>query len=822
MIDNTARDERSLGPVWVSSQARPVEEQQIAEGLIDIAALRGCEVALTYSTIADLERCGRKVIHKLVEYGVLESAGSSHKGRRLFVRYDISKSLADYYFEWISRTPGPTLVTHEDFERYRQIRRWCKVSADEPHPDIVVDAVCRKLLEIGNFGFHEVNGLIPLVHSGWSDFSTRLKQRICAYAIKNRRLRVFMRKACAIQAEVPVSWDLFKAALPDEFLNLPQTCLDPNPRNQRDRPALRFRERAWKLTRLFDLASLFAIVQSARERRPNEMLVGFHTMDRIEEIMFTYKPDGRWMRKDYAAAIERYAIDQDILPLDSDATRLRTVYTWRLILERLRRYCALHDPHNERGIRQLLPPRFRISRLMKAKLTARYAYLAEQTVMDRKEDAHQAFADLDLIHEAARNRRDEMQRFGNALRVAEQQIGAEELFVDFSVQIPTLDSRGIATGDEQIEMFRMWRNDAAWRSFKSHEAPFTRTRHSAQNRERKGFRDGFVVEHLWTRGVDGSEPRTGWMIELSKLFVAGCPALLPVDVREARHEKIRDLGLPGFRSSGPGLIRFGADGGTLARCGLENGRSFIPLEQAEIAIRFAYIALDIVAQSYSRTHEIQQITRLGWTEVDVVPGKEHMRQEVLPKIEAGQDVSTVEPVRITVTAETITEILDICELHVTRCGLDDFPVMPASDSLAWKCAPAEYAISWAGRALHPFELNYFLRFLLAGWPPFTFHDFRHAEAEEDAFDGVEESIIQDSLGHKSVAATRIYTKLPNWASFWAEIRSDSRRAERLERKRAARKAAGANGVQVSHKRKTERLKRRRDANIQLNLVGIIS
>ncbi len=806
MSSRTNLRNRAQGPVIVSFQARPKDERDRFVGYyVDIGHLRGTEVALTFATIADIEGSNKHTVRKLAEAGVLTEVVVPGSGRQRFARFDIGRSLADYYVDWEASLP--LLTTHEEFDAYRDARRRCKIPADAPHSPRILEAVFQKLLEIGNFNKHEVNGLIPLVPAAWPPITKWLKVRIAEHARINRSLRVFAKRPYTTPAELPVTWELFKAALPDAFADLPRTCLDPHPRNQRDRPSRRFRERVWQLSRLIDAGSLYAIIRSARGRRPDEMLSGLAAIQRVEDIMFIHKPKGRWTRNDYHHAMQRYAIVKDILPEDGDRTRIKTVYRWRAISRTMRRYCRQHDPRNRRGIRNHLPPLFRISRSLKAELRATYAHLPQERIDDRKTEAHQAFAELDAIHDAARNRRDEMRRIGSRVREAETQIPPDADFLDFPIEVPTLDDRGMAIGDMQIETFRLWRVAAAWRSFDL--ATFNRTRAAIGERERKGFRDGFVVEHLHTEGLDGSDPITCWMVRLAKLGVFVCPAELPLAVRIARHEEIRSKGLPGFRANCPGLLAFASDGATLARSGLDHGRYFVPLEQAEMAMRFAFVALDTVAQAYSRMQEVQQITRTSWERAKVVPGKIHMTQMVWPKIEAGVDLGKEEKVPITVTDELLGEILDLCDLHVERCGLDEFPTMQPADPLRWKCGPAEYTNSWNGQALHAHHINLFLRYLLAGWPPFTLHDFRHAEAEEDASDGVPEYVTQTKLGHSSPVSTRTYTRLPDGMKPAKESAADVRRANRIERRAAKRRGAGGNPREISEKRRAERVERRR-------------
>lgn len=763
---------RAFGPIVVPRYARlPADRGPYTRPHIDISAHRGLEIGLGASTIGALCGSGKAGIHALMDEGVLQEVIAPGQKRRRYALFDPGRDLTSYCAEWIERTPAPT--TQASFELYRTVRRRCHVDAGVPHSEKILEAVFQKLKWIGNFTRHEVNGLIPLLPGSWASVSEWL----------NRRFGTYARERHSLGDEVPVAWELFAAALPAEFSILPRTCLDPDPRNQRDRPSPRVRHRAWRLSELFDTGALYAIVYTARLRRPDELRPAMVVISRVEEIMTTHAPDGRWTADTYREAMWRYAVDCDILPDDSPGRRHYTVRYWRIILDRLFRYCRQHDPKGVLSLRRRLPPRFRISSQLRRELNDRYGGLRQEGRQRRKSRTHQAFGQLDEIIDAAIARTEEMKALGDALRAAEDLITDDQDFVDFAVDVPSLDERGVALDGYQEEVFRLWRISAAWRSFPIDDGPHNRTRTAVGARNDSGFSAGTIVEHLQTRGRSGEECYTSWMVALATVGAFSCPASLPLHVREKREIELRRRSLPGFRTHGPGVLGFDQERATLARNGMLYGRSFVPLAEMEAAIRFGNLALQCVTQSYSRLQELQQLERLNWQRKHLLPGAIHMSQEVWPKIERGVDLVKSGKVSVTVTADIVDEALDLCALHVERFGFLKFPTMPAAHPIRWKCGPAEYIFAWAGQALLAGWINLFVRYLLVGWPEFKLHDFRHTGAEEAEFDDEPTSAIQIALGQKSSASTKTYTELVHWAREIKQARSDERKAERLDERR---------------------------------------
>ncbi len=89
--------------------------------------------------------------------------------------------------------------------------------------------------------------------------------------------------------------------------------------------------------------------------------------------------------------------------------------------------------------------------------------------------------------------------------------------------------------------------------------------------------------------------------------------------------------------------------------------------------------------------------------------------------------------------------------------------MAAPLDFRWKCGPGQYVISTFGRTLTAGELRLLLRYLLVGWGDLSLHDFRHAEAEDAAFDGYSTKLIMFLLGQTDINNAAYYSLLDDWA-----------------------------------------------------------
>lgn len=761
---------RAQGPIRMLQRSLPSELRDGCSGprFFDLGQFRGRPIPLSVEAVATLFSSSKKSIKWLINEGVLKEFLPAQPSRIRYVLIDPALDMGDFYKSWVQDLPAP--ATHTEFQRYRKVRSLCHVWAGELHPEAVLEGVFRKLLEMGTFNRQEVNGLIPIDVSTFGEISAWLK----------RRAGEFARKRNSISTEFPVTLDLLKAALPEELTRLRKTCFDPGNPYGYEPPSRRVRHRLWRLNRLLPAASLYALVRAARIRRPDQLGVHISVIERVEEIMNTFAPDRQWTSEVYREALHAYAVAKTILPDDVPAVRDLTVRYWRMIVRKMHLYAQQHDPSGLLGLRKLLPPRVAIRRETLQAMTESYGGLRQEGKARRKDDSHEAFAELDRILAAAENRRDEMRELGRALRAEEDAILPGEAARRIEVDLPCLDERGELTGGMQRTVLRLWRTQDAWETLRGAASRRSPLGHALFLIDRGRRYEGLVVEYVTTESIDGSETRPCWMIGLAMLGTFVCPAELPAQLHEPRHEAIVRNNLPGYVGHGAGLLGFSTSNAALARCGAAVGRHFIPLAEMEHAIRLAHVGLDGVAQSLRRAQELQQLIRLDWKRVDVLPDKVHMQQLTIPKVPKGKPLASVEKVPVTLLEASVDEILDLCELQVRRCGYAEFPTMQPARPLRWKCPPAEYVLSHEGRALLRSEINLFLRYLLAGWPPFTLHDFRHAGAEEAEFEDEPTGVTQDALGHADPETTRDYRKLSADAATRKEDEAERRRMRRLD------------------------------------------
>ncbi len=779
---------RAFGPIIVPARSLAPQHRTSYVGHADIGPLRGTPVAMRRLTIAGLTGSCKRTIGFLCDAGVLQQL--EVEGHTVqYVLYDPLRDLASYYLEWVERAPAP--VTQADFELHRRVRTSCQVLADSPYPDKIKEAIYQRLKPIGNLTRHEVNGLVGLSSECWADLSAWLRQR------DGQHSRARPREANT----GPASLEDFVDCLPERMKGLPKTFLDKRLPYSRKAPDRALRRRIACLTELRDTGALYAMIFAPRERRSENLAVALLAIARVEEIMRTHAPGKAWSASDFRAALIRYGTTKDILPEDVPAVRWLTIRYWRLIVARLHRYRSMYDPKDQTGLRALLPPRFKRPREMLIALGGLHREHTKEGRARRKREAHEAFRCLDDILDAAQTRAECMRALGEANREAKIAIAGDADFHDFEVTLPRLDRRGLPLGGRHTERLRLWRTRAAASSIAAELRPLDtiESRAKVKRLEKSSYDQPFIVEHLYSRSANAFGEEC-WMLQLARLGVFTCPTRLSSEDQEARYTAIREHGLPGYQPHGASLLGFEDLRAGLSRYGRDLNRSFVPLDEMEAAVRFSALYLRMIDQTFRRGQEIRQTRHDAWVHHGPTPASapedeqpRFLTQLVFPKVAKRKDLAQVQKVSVTVRQELVEEAEEMRILNRRIVGTAS-PIVPCAADIRWKCGPAEYVFSFAGRALLANELNLFLRYVLAGWPPFTAHDFRHAEAEEAEFDGEPESKIQAALGHGSVWTTRDYTELPPWAEKQLADRSDRRRAHRLDERSVKRRSRGRETV----------------------------
>lgn len=771
MTDETSRA-RTHGPLKVSCQAIPKGFPDVHRArFIDIGPLRGTRVPLALKSAGDWlgiteYRNGRL----LLEVGFFRRFGNCTPSRGAFVLLDPASSKYEIYEEWVEK--HGTFASYEDFRIHRSVRRCAGISAAYPFPEKVLEGAFQTLVPVGNF-WGELNGVLPISPVNLAAVNQWMLER----------LSVHCRARQAKSLGEVVTLHMFQQSLPAELASAPRSCFADLVGHEHEPPGENLLPRLWALKELYEAGSMYALATAPRLRRPNQLREHVLAIERIEDIMRTFAPSEPWTIKTYKEALDEYALRATIRPQDLPAVRDLTIRLWRMITDRLRKYVRQVDPKGKLGLAQFLPPHFQIDRATRARLNELYGDLRPEGRERRKARSFEALAELDEVLEAARNRRDEMREFGRLLRVEIDAFGPTEEWRNFQASVPALDGRGTLSGGMKVVRFRVWRVSAAWRSLAAgkdaRENTVAQQRRLENGTNKAPAPNSFIVEHLDPRPLAWVDDEP-WLIGFSRVGTAISPANIPPPIQELRQDVMIRNGLPGYVGIAAGILYFDRDRAQLARHAQHLGRHMFALEEAEYGMRLAYHALDSVAQTWRRINEVMQQTQDDWDRVDDIGAEPRHAQFVVPKVSRREDLASVALVDLTLCETSVNEALDVCELHERRCGFESLPIMEAELNIRWKCAPGKFVFSMGGRSLMRQHLPVLLRYLLAGWPRFTFHDFRHTLAEDAALDEVPLLIIGHALGQSSEVDTRYYASLPDWARKIVDRASIRRRVKRLD------------------------------------------
>lgn len=755
---------RSYGPIRLKRLQVGPGVAVHPSGYVDLGLLRGTLVLVPFRTACILLGVYKKTLRYLIEVGAVgQSDELSCHGVR-YVKIDPGATLEDIYRDWV-KAQG-TFHTHAQFSVHRRLRKVLHLGSEVAFPEPVLEGVFQRLLEIGSFNRNEILAFLPILD----------RDEITVRAWMATRLSDFCSRR-PTSAGVEVTLEMFRKMVPESIACAPRTRFDPNPTIglQREAPSQRIRSRLWELHEFAACGSLYALITAPRLRRPDQLREHVLAIETMEEVMRTYAPDRRWTAAVYEQAMRAYALDRTIRPQDRPHVRDLTIRLWRMVVFRLHAYVRQVDPDGKRGLRQFLPPIVRVSLQLRNDMQEKYGNLRAEGRAARKARSWLALRELDDILDAARNRRDEMRAFGEAMRIEEDAFCAHELKRPFKVPVPILDERGRLIGGEQEVRFMLWRTVAAKASLEREDAS---ERLASYLRVRPGRKPldlpPFTVEYLGTDGVDGATPRTPWMVEFDRLCVTHAFSSATDEAKEERHAAIRDLKLCGSHSGHVGLLGFEQERAGLKRNGLLAGRHFFALQEIEHAMRLAFHQLDCVSQSFNRPHEVAQQTMGGWERLPWDGDEPWFKLNIYPKVNKRSDLASVIKVPLCVCETTMNEALDIGELEMRRLGVTEFPTVAPEETFAWKLPPAKYICSRAGRIVGRQSIRNFLRYLLAGWPPFSLHDFRHVMAEDCALDNVAPAIIAMLLSD-TLPLAKYYSRLPQWAK-------DIVDAENLERR----------------------------------------
>lgn len=742
---------RTFGPIRLSVKSVPNDGVRPRQGhWIDAGNLRGSLISITKTAAAAFLGASEDGMKAFISAGVIDICPRHTSSTRVYVLLDPGTCCRQLYENWVAKRGMP--ITHYDFTLHRTIRRMCQINASETFPEIVLEGTFRRLNELGIFTEQETNVFLPL-NGNWR-------------AVKdwfNARIGEHRRRRMSLGATVELSD--FRASLPKALSDLPRSCFCRVRGLLYEAPSARIRQRLMAMVELFAPASLYCLFTAPRLRRPDQLREHIIAIERVEEVMKKFAPNRQWTAADYTTALRDYVLNGFARPQDVPSVRDVTVRIWRMVAYRIRLFVKQADHELQRLLQPYVPPVYVVTRRLRAEIIQKFGNLRQEGRANRKRDTQLALAELDIILEAATNRRDELKAFGDAFREVLDNISPDAIYEDFSVNVPIIDEKGSLVGGTQQVEFRAWRTTAAWWSLLGTD-PSVGLKRIVQKRtaEKRVLEcHDFVVEHLGTKGIGNALPIDPYMIQLDRLCVTHCVATAAPDLKEARHSAIIRYGLPGTRSISDGILNFGSKNSDLKRNALDAGRHFFPLEEVEHGIRLAFHMLDCVSQSFNRRNEIRQQVCRNWIQHDVIGDEIWHSQDVWPKVPKLVDLAQCEKVPLTLRESSLNEAIDLCNLHMRRCAFSEFPVIDPARDLKWKCLPDMYVISFNGRALASNECGFLFRYLLAGWPPFTLHDFRHVMAEDAALDGLHPALVAMLLSRTTIQNALYYMKLPSWA-----------------------------------------------------------
>ena len=789
---------------------------------VDLGPYRGTPIPMARAAIQRLSGLNQHVVELLEREGALSPSDAPNDKGGVHLLFDPAWTAIEVHDAWAARQPMP--IGHADFPVFDAMRRQCQVPDGHPYPEQVLEGMFQRLLEIGNFGRHEVGVFLSLNEARWKAVKAWLDARLGRF--------------CAVREHAGrVTLEMLRLSLPTVLRTAPRTCFEPLPRAAtdagacdaavaaastpadadareddgdegefrfcgssgpadtkinagREAPSAAARATLWGMDELRLTATLYALFMAPALRRAKALCGHVNVMAKMEAIMREHAPCGGWTSQDYAAAFRAYAIDKTILPADTPATRYRTVRMFRILVARVHMYLGRRSPQFAAEVRPLVAPALRLPIPFRRELKQLYGHLKVAGQEARKRTSHKAMDELDQIVDATRNRRDEMRALGGAVRLESDAFEPGERERVVGVELPVLDGRGALAGGTQKVWLRVWRCETALEDLDRvpSEQGQARARGLRRTDTLPPAAAGFIAEHIDTIPVGRSVSREPWMLELDRLGVTGQFGRASPERKEARHRAIVDHGLPGSRHTAAGTLNFDCRRAHIRRYGLEVGRHFAPIEQAEYGIRLAYHSLDCVNQSYNRLHEVRQQTRGGFRRIDLPPelavpdAEPWFRQDVIGKVPRWRDLAEMLPVPLAIRQTSRMEAIALTELHKRHAGLRVFPTMAAAYDFKWKCAPAQYVISSFGRTLNMGELHVLLEYLLVGWDDYGFQDFRHAEAEDAAFDGYSTKLIAFLLGQADIDNALYYSQLDDWARAIVDQERLRRREEAQDRR----------------------------------------
>lgn len=569
---------------------------------------------------------------------------------------------------------------------------------------------------------------------------------------------------------VPWTMGMLVAAVPS-LAGAPETCLDPNPRDIHDEPGLRSRARLSACGPVLGPAALFAVVAAASIRREARLEHHMLMLQRFASAMAETAPGADHQDPNaVAATLEYVAFSTDLDGVLSRGVRDMICRSWLMLTDVTWRYARAADSTGERGIRALVPARHPEQRDFESRLRTEFEDLRKASRERRKMRTDPLADSLSEISGRFWERMSQVGDICEAARSASQALLETRIPMtppcrDFLIEVDVLDDNGAHVhghpdGHVQEEEWRVWREDDFRASVGlGPVATSARLDLGDEGAEHVTDRPRLIFERLGARALLGDRVVKPFLATL-----ADCGALARPERLDARTLRKRQTVLRTWRLTPPphlpkGLLWFDEAGEEAWRAALARGRSIVPLEEFEMGMLFAELALNTVLESLCRANAFMQMeqTEQGFPVDDSMPDHAGANFAAIDKTPHGRDP---EFSLFPILDQTLVDALDLAERVAKAGGRQDGLLgdVLIEERYRWKRPhPRPFIFQWNGEGLRLSEVTYMLRVLLSNIADVTFHDFRHAVAAVmlDLTDSPE--ILRRALGH-TTATWRYYAQ----------------------------------------------------------------
>jgi len=760
------------------------------DGMVDLSSYVGQSMPVSPKGVRKLLGCDLPVIDALIAAGALEEDVERRAVLKRYLLIDPDLSFQSIFIEWIAGFPTPR--SYADFQRYKDMRRVCRIPASAPHPESVLDAALNFLLPMNAINRHELRGILPCTKESEEEIIRWMKHQLA----ETRRARF-------IPGTNPPDLATFRLMLPDAIASAPMTCFDPKFANVFDPPPRNVLERLCGLGPLFEAGSIHMLRRAAIVRNPQVLLNRMRAIEVLDEAFREAGHDSLpRSRQAVGAVLTDFALKETLLPLERDFPRTLAGLAWGTMLRDIEDVIGRASAEQQKQLRRWLPHdhheplRFRRLLAMAEKASRRDGKRRRKERSDPVADA------LGSIHEKLALRAEQTAGLADAGHEATLKLLGDSAsdYEDFEFTSAVLQLDGTPLDHLQTVMMRCWRRAALLRLLAedgdgkamqrrrpgrpkagdTRGGPSIRNvpesvrkrlaaieREALEEDEAAADEDEFYFEYLGTMPADPEGPVVTcepWFISLLRDGVAVRPAMLSVEMRERRRNLILRSKLPGYLGSPAGLLGFGRRGSLVFRAFAEHGtpRVIVPLVQFDHAMRIGHLLFCAQTESSCRIGEALQMTSVrsgGW---EPMPNSNESIWQFLavPKQWAGSDDPTQmeDPFRgYPVDDATLIRAAALEDLLVRRRHPGEpMPQVRPSASAAWKVGDAQYLASIDGRSIGVDIANLFYRYLGAGIVDFRSHDLRHASARGRRKTGSTIKQVAAALGNSS--------KLAGWYS----------------------------------------------------------